>query len=183
MADELKTHEANVFLPGCLGPVRRDVVLFDDHNEIVAALRAELTAVKVKPFTIMQPVEPIDVVGYASPGQIEILKTVPLTGGMKVKGTRDKRYTEPLVTLAATRSAVFNAVVRCEQRGAFKTCMECGYQDGHDQICQYHESKRADPDAVPVRRKALELALSNDPMAYLARAELRQLLADSEVKP
>lgn len=38
----------------------------------------------------------------------------------------------------------------------------------------------ADPGAVAVRRQALELALSNDPMAYLARAELRQLLTKSE---
>lgn len=31
-------HTANVFLPGCLGPVRREVILEDDHDEEIAAL-------------------------------------------------------------------------------------------------------------------------------------------------
>ena len=42
---------------------------------------------------------------------------------------------------SATRSAVLQAVVRCERAGAFKACMECGYQDGHDPICKFHESR------------------------------------------
>ena len=37
-----QSHDANVFLPGCLGPVRREVVLLSDHEEYVAALRVEL---------------------------------------------------------------------------------------------------------------------------------------------
>lgn len=31
-------HTANVFLPGCLGPVKREVVLIEDHQELVARL-------------------------------------------------------------------------------------------------------------------------------------------------
>lgn len=38
---EVNIYNANVFLPGCLGPVRREVVLADDHQEVVQALRAE----------------------------------------------------------------------------------------------------------------------------------------------
>lgn len=38
----LNTHTANVFLPGCLGPVRREVVLVEDAEAELAALREEL---------------------------------------------------------------------------------------------------------------------------------------------
>jgi hypothetical protein len=31
-------HTANVFLPGCLGPVKREVVLAEDHQELVDRL-------------------------------------------------------------------------------------------------------------------------------------------------
>lgn len=48
-----------------------------------------------------------------------------------------------LMTVAQHRHILLSTVIRCEQKGAFKTCLECGYQDGHDLICQYHESKRA----------------------------------------
>lgn len=105
-----------------------------------------------------EPVK-LDVVGYASPGQIEVLRSVPLTGGMKVKGLPNDRYSEPLVLLSAAKSAVFQAVIRCEQKGAFKTCLECGYQDGHDPICQYHESKRA-PARQTVTREDAEQFLA-----------------------
>ena len=88
----------------------------------------------------------IEVIGYASPGQVEILRSLPRTGGMKVKGCRGGRYTEPVVLLSAARAALFAAVIRCEQEGAFKTCMECGYQDGHDEICKFHGSNRAAHD-------------------------------------
>ncbi len=88
-------------------------------------------------------VQPIEVIGYASPGQVEILRQLPRTGGMKVSGRKDERYSEPVVLLSSAISAVMHAVIRCERAGAIKTFMECGYQDGHDEICQYHESKRA----------------------------------------
>lgn len=102
----------------------------------------------------------IEVIGYASPGQVEILRSLPRTGGMKVKGCKDGRYTEPVVLLSAARAALFAAVIRCEQTGAFKTCMECGYQDGHDEICKFHERNRAAHDqgecfAVDAARAAL----------------------------
>lgn len=44
-------HTANVFLPGCLGPVRREVILEDDHDEEIAALlslNAELLEALIK---------------------------------------------------------------------------------------------------------------------------------------
>lgn len=107
-------------------------------------------------------VKPMKVIGYASPGQVEILRSLPRTGGMKVKGFKDDRYSEPVVTLKEARLAVMKAVISCEKAGAFKTCIECGYQDGHDEICQYHESNRitaaAKPDAelVELLRDARE---------------------------
>ena len=61
------------------------------------------------------PAQPaaIEVIGYASPGQVEILRSLPRTGGMKVKGCKDGRYTEPVVLLSAARAALFAAVIRC----------------------------------------------------------------------
>lgn len=49
MSEELKpaaVHDANVFLPGSLGPVRREVVLAYEHDRVVGQLRAELAAIK-----------------------------------------------------------------------------------------------------------------------------------------
>lgn len=40
MIKQSNKHTANVFLPGCLGPARREVVLEDDHDEEVAALQS-----------------------------------------------------------------------------------------------------------------------------------------------
>lgn len=37
----LNTHTANVFLPGCLGPVKREIVLAEDAEAELAALREE----------------------------------------------------------------------------------------------------------------------------------------------
>lgn len=87
--------------------------------------------------------EAVGVVGYGCAGQIEVLKHVPLTGGMKVSGQEGGRYTVPLMAVAQHKRMMLALAIRCDQKGAFKTCMECGYQDGHDEICQYHESKRA----------------------------------------
>ena len=87
--------------------------------------------------------EAVEVVGYGCEGQIEVLKHVPLTGGMKVSGREREKYNVPLMTVAQHQRILLSTVIRCEQKGAFKTCLECGYQDGHDLICQYHESKRA----------------------------------------
>ena len=42
VAAPVRVHQANVFLPGCLGPVRRDVVLEDDYRDRVTALEAEV---------------------------------------------------------------------------------------------------------------------------------------------
>lgn len=87
--------------------------------------------------------EAVEVVGWACHFQIEVLRHVPLTGGMKVSGRERERYHIPLMTVAQHKRMMLALVARCYQEGAFKTCLECGYQDGHDQICQYHESKRA----------------------------------------
>lgn len=49
MSEELKpaaVHDANVFLPGSIGPVRREVVLAYEHDRVVDQLRAELAAIK-----------------------------------------------------------------------------------------------------------------------------------------
>ena len=92
--------------------------------------------------------EAVEVVGYGCEGQIEVLKHVPLTGGMKVSGREREKYNVPLMTVAQHQRMMLALVARCYQEGAFKTCLECGYQDGHDLICQYHESKRTpSPDA------------------------------------
>lgn len=100
----------------------------------------ELRAILANP---AQQGEAVEVVGYGCEGQIEVLKHVPLTGGMKVSGREREKYNVPLMTVAQHQRMMLALVARCYQEGAFKTCLECGYQDGHDQICQYHESKRA----------------------------------------
>ena len=113
----------------------------------------------------------IEVIGYASPGQVEILRKIPRTGGMKVKGRKDNRYTEPIVLLSAARSAVLSAVIRCEQAGAFKMCMECGYQDGHDEICKFHAGNRAAQGAGVLegwQRVPVGEMISNDGDIYWA---------------
>ena len=44
--------------------------------------------------------EAVEVVGYGCAGQIEVLKHVPLTGGMKVSGRQREKYSVPLMTVA-----------------------------------------------------------------------------------
>ena len=44
--------------------------------------------------------EAVEVVGYGCEGQIEVLKHVPLTGGMKVSGREREKYNVPLMTVA-----------------------------------------------------------------------------------
>lgn len=44
--------------------------------------------------------EAVEVVGYGCAGQIEVLKQVPLTGGMKVSGRLREKYSVPLMTVA-----------------------------------------------------------------------------------
>lgn len=44
--------------------------------------------------------EAVEVVGYGCTGQIEVLKHVPLTGGMKVSGREREKYNVPLMTVA-----------------------------------------------------------------------------------
>lgn len=44
----LNTHIANVFLPGCFGPVRREVVLIEDADAELDALREALSEIIVK---------------------------------------------------------------------------------------------------------------------------------------
>lgn len=143
-------------------------------------LRADLSRLKAGQG---EAVAPIEVIGYASPGQVDILRNVPRTGGMKVKGSPDNRYTEPVVLLSAAKSAVFQAVIRCEKAGAFKTCMECGYQDGHDQICQYHGStrvqtvKREDVERFLVSYHAEVWAAAEDDDSRVAYDEAGRTLA------
>ena len=79
-------------------------------------------------------------------------------------GERISCYDKPLMTVAQHKRLMLALAIRCEQKGAFKTCMECGYQDGHDMICQYHESKRANQrleGEVKRLREALEGALTS----------------------
>lgn len=119
---------------------------------------AALSAQQSAPVT--NETSPLEVIGYASPGQIAILRELPRTGGMKVKGRKDDRYSEPVVLLSDARSAMLSLAVRCQQEGAFKTCLECGYQDGHDEICQFHASNRmaqqSAPDSVSVPVELLQ---------------------------
>lgn len=103
-------------------------------------LQDALSAQQSEPVT--DKPSPLEVIGYASPGQIEILRELPRTGGMKVKGRKDDRYSEPVVLLSDARAAMISLAARCQQEGAFKTCLECGYQDGHDEICEFHASNR-----------------------------------------
>lgn len=130
----------------------QDLMTVAQHQRIVAALSAQQSA------PVTEEPSPLDVIGYASPGQIEILRELPRTGGMKVKGRKDDRYSEPVVLLSEARAAMLSLVVRCQQEGAFKTFLECGYQDGHDEICQFHASNRNQQQSahVSVPRKLLE---------------------------
>lgn len=132
------------------------------HERIVAALSAQQSA------SVTNEPSPLEVIGYASPGQIEILRELPRTGGMKVKGRKDDRYSEPLVLLGDARSAMLSLAVRCQQEGAFKTCLECGYQDGHDEICQFHASNRMGQQSAPERVGVLCEALEDARRAMFA---------------
>ena len=128
--------------------------------------------------------KPLDVIGYASPGQVEILRSLPRTGGMKVKGRKDDRYSEPVVLLKDARAALISLAARCQQEGAFKVCLECGYQDGHDEICQFHATnrKQGQPSHVSVSRELLEKVC--DPKSSTNRQEgrksIRTLLKERE---
>lgn len=115
------------------------------QRDALSALSAQQSA------PVPKESSPLEVIGYASPGQIAILRELPRTGGMKVKGRKDDRYSEPLVLLSDARSAILSLAVRCQQEGAFKTCLECGYQDGHDEICQFHASNRMVQQSTPER--------------------------------
>ena len=118
--------------------------------------------------------KPLDVIGYASPGQIEILRSLPRTGGMKLKGRKDDRYSEPVVLLSDARAALISLAARCQQEGAFKACLECGYQDGHDEICQFHATNRKQGQSshVSVSRELLEKVC--DPKSSTNRQEGRK---------
>ena len=118
--------------------------------------------------------KPLDVIGYASPGQIEILRSLPRTGGMKLKGRKDDRYSEPVVLLKDARAALIYLAARCQQEGAFKVCLECGYQDGHDEICQFHATNRKQGQSshVSVSRELLEKVC--DPKSSTNRQEGRK---------
>ena len=118
--------------------------------------------------------KPLDVIGYASPGQVEILRSLPRTGGMKVKGRKDDRYSEPVVLLKDARAALISLAARCQQEGAFKVCLECGYQDGHDEICQFHATNRKQGQSshVSVSRELLEKVC--DPKSSTNRQEGRK---------
>lgn len=152
--------------------------------------RAALSAQQSAPVT-GEP-SPLEVIGYASPGQIEILRELPRTGGMKVKGRKDDRYSEPVVLLSDARAAMISLAARCQQEGAFKTCLECGYQDGHDDICQFHASNRKPQQSapervsVPVEQLKIATEILLDPRAYgvgLAMVhgkKLRALLASHQ---
>ena len=128
--------------------------------------------------------KPLDVIGYASPGQIEIMRELPRTGGMKVKGRKDDRYSEPVVLLSEARAAMLSLVVRCQQEGAFKTCLECGYQDGHDEICQFNASNRNQQQSahVSVPRELAQRIVSwrEGDAGDSGRAELLALLNGGE---
>lgn len=118
--------------------------------------------------------KPLEVVGYVSPGQIEIVRKLPRTGGMKVKGCKDDRYSEPVVLLSDARRAMISLAARCQQEGAFKVCLECGYQDGHDEICQFHATNRKQGQSshVSVSRELLEKVC--DPKSSTNRQEGRK---------
>lgn len=72
-----------------------------------------------------------------------------------------------------------NGNIRMWCRSAIGMC-ELFDAHGNKAVPLYTHPADQVADGVVVRRQALELALSNDPMAYLARAELRQLLAKGE---
>ena len=117
-----------------------------EYSALSAELRANAEALDgdlpQQAATVAIEPKPLDVIGYASPGQIEILRSLPRTGGMKLKGRKGDRYSEPVVLLSDARAAMISLAARCQQEGAFKVCLECGYQDGHDEICQFHATNR-----------------------------------------
>lgn len=153
-------------------------------NEIEAARAARAALSVQQSATVAIEPKPLDVIGYASPGQVEILRSLPRTGGMKVKGRKDDRYSEPVVLLKDARAALISLAARCQQEGAFKVCLECGYQDGHDEICQFHATNRKQGQSshVSVSRELLEKVC--DPKSSTNRQEgrksIRTLLKERE---
>ena len=150
-----------------LDTTTRSIRTQDELRAILANPTQQGEAVAIEP-------KPLDVVGYASPGQIEILRNLPRPVGMKVKGSKDDRYSEPVVLLKDARAALISLAARCQQEGAFKACLECGYQDGHDEICQFHASNRKQQSAhlSVVPRELLEKVC--DPKSSTNRQEGRK---------
>ena len=143
MAEELKERESFELQAAMRG---LDISMFTPPSEKEYRnpdTQSEWQGWKARAQLPSQGGEAVEVVGWACHFQIEVLRHVPLTGGMKVSGRERERYHIPLMTVAQHKRMMLALVARCYQEGAFKTCLECGYQDGHDQICQYHESKRA----------------------------------------
>lgn len=86
MSKELKpaaVHYANVFLPGSLGPVRREVVLAYEHDRVVEQLRSELAAANehMRDVTAERYEEQAEL-AVLKAGQGEAVYLVPVTGSL-----------------------------------------------------------------------------------------------------
>ena len=145
MTEELKIDFAFACRDDCL-----DRMVPSDLRALVKerdALRAQLTS---------QGGEAVEVFAYGSSDGYQPVLPRQSIGS---NGERISCYDKPLMTVAQHKRLMLALAIRCEQKGAFKTCMECGYQDGHDMICQYHESKRANQrleEVVKRLREALD---------------------------
>lgn len=81
-------HDANVFLPGCLGPVNRVVVLEEDYDTLAAdnkRLREALTDLLSCPAQIVQETVPRAGIEAAPPYQVALDVSVALTRWRKAK--------------------------------------------------------------------------------------------------
>ena len=123
--------------------------------------------------------ESVEVVGYGCEGQMEVLKHVPLTGGMKVSGREREKYSVPLMTVAQHQRIL--ADVRANRAAVLKVM----------QARKLLPKCEPSPDAELVRQCiAEELAEWEGDYKFAATVALNSLskrldakLASLEVKP
>ena len=160
MSEELKpaaVHDANVFLPGSLGPVRREVVLACEHDRVVDQLRAELSALK------------------AGQGEaVEIVAHLVLGGMFDGREYGDIDYQiEPDIAERLQQKNV---------KTAEDVQLELMTVAQHERIVAAITPPPPDPGTVPVRRDLLGRVLDPETGEEWSNAcrELRALLAQSE---
>lgn len=83
----MKRYDANVFFPGCLGPLNREVVLADDAAKLEAeaqALREEVAALRARVVVMPDSILPHRERSIVDPGFNEALRQVARLNGKAV---------------------------------------------------------------------------------------------------